>query len=1336
MADAPHGGAAPPAAAPRAASPQPEDPPLPWPLSLLAAYVPPAARPLLSEARIGLRASWAATLLLPAALLPSLLALALPLPAALVAIALFVPWLAGAWQRRLSDLWTAARAAAGRQLAREAKWAGQGETAEWANAWVQLHWEKVEPWVSAQVTAVANALLDENRPAFLDALELSEFTLGGEAPRIESIATHAEPGGDFVQYRIRLGFHPPPTPGPRIVLTATVGRAGLRLPVPVLVSDLSFGIALTVRARLEAGAPPNVRTVNVAVAEGDAKGVEVGFVLRPLKSVDLLDLPGLRYFINSLVDTNVRTLLAPPGVTIDVGALLAPDTHVNRDLAVGLLRVRILRARNLAGEGWLGGRGDPYVRVLLGPAGSTRELARTRWIPRSGDPDWLELHHVLVPGAAFSSPAEDLGDLVHFEVRDHADFSGDRLVGVTQPLRLGKWASLLPKAPAADGKGKEGGDAEVQGIEGMEDPGEEERMRQAWGSPLGGDSVWKLLHRPNRRPADQCGLLQLQLAYFPIRDTTGERVEPAATKGSALEASAAAVPEEEGKVDPKGEMEAKEAVPGGLKEEDGDRGIKVVAVPAETMDAAAPDGLERGGDTTPAPSLKEELGIAKPPIHTGILRVTVHQARNLDTDGPDEQHRNRSAARFLFEAAQKAVGGVAGLILSGAFAPYVAVRTGDGKVAWKSVRRRRTVDPLFEQTFELFVEDIRRARLHFAVRNATDFASDPVVGECTVRIAEALQRNPLDDWYTLYNCDTGELRLTFVFLPIDLRRLMHQVHKVRRNVRLGRPANADTDSVSVSSDNSESEASSEPPQPDMPRAEPGEPRLFPAGIRAGAGNPRLYITLHSVRNLPSSVDAYVLASIAAGANDPEPVPVFRTKAAIQDPDPEFDDRFDLDIDDWMPRDARMVFEVRDRRDGVDPTDDPVVGRAHVGLAQLRPNVMKEAWLPIRTVEGGWELDRDAGVRVALLLRPDDSLGDFRVEEDRGRVAIPPELAERPRPSMEEKRLEKLEGGGNGIRAGVKDLGQKVGRTFKSLARTPVNLVTSPKRAHDAPAEPNPDFSDPTAEPGSLLHYAPPTKLHRAKTAVGKSGIGAEIMYWINFLGRGVVRPKHMVGGVLRMRLVSVTSPDGKFDQTIRIVRPQHTFTKSAIPVNNMLAPNGAVELPLGPSEAAKFSIQLFGHGGVLSLGGKTLNVDLDMREILRTRGNGWTEGDEGSVWHDVVAIAVNPEDGTAGAAETVVAPNRVDVTLDVEFRAVADEGRLKRIFQITETRTRDPLIAISSTAAQSVAPSAPRAGNVAADSPLAMLTTVQPAPTVPADVTLQNALEHQELENERYPPEI
>lgn len=139
------------------------------------------------------------------------------------------------------------------------------------------------------------------------------------------------------QYQLHLSFIPSLNTSPtlaettkssRIVLTAWVGKAGLRFPVPVLLSDISFETRLILRARLESGSPPNIRTLQIQLP--DESSVKVGFVLKPLKSVDLLDLPGLRAFIDSLIETNVRTQLAAPGITIDVGKLLQPEPHINK----------------------------------------------------------------------------------------------------------------------------------------------------------------------------------------------------------------------------------------------------------------------------------------------------------------------------------------------------------------------------------------------------------------------------------------------------------------------------------------------------------------------------------------------------------------------------------------------------------------------------------------------------------------------------------------------------------------------------------------------------------------------------------------------------------------------------------------------------------------------------------------------------------------------------------------------------------------------------------------------------------------------------------------------
>lgn len=372
-----------------------------------------------------------------------------------------------------------------------------------------------------------------------------------------------------------------------------------------------------------------------------------------------------------------------------------------------------------------------------------------------------------------------------------------------------------------------------------------------------------------------------------------------------------------------------------------------------------------------------------------------------------------------------------------------------------------------------------------------------------------------------HSCDTGELRLSFAFIPIDLRRLMHKVHKIRRNVRLGLPAVADSETASSYSETEfESEMAA--------LGEGGQLATEPsaADVTGEDDNPILHVTLAAARSLPSSIDAYVVVFVSEQREDEsEDELVFRTKAAIRDPDPEFNDRFDLVIDEGMPKDARLVFEIRDRQTFVSPDEDPVVGRATVKLTSLKMNVKKEAWLSIHSSEGVFGLDRDAGVKVDLLLRPDDRVGDYVEEGPKDKEKFHLLGLESGEPSKE-KRAMYEEKGGHGVQAGIKTLGRKVKKTAKDLATTPLNIISRSKPPFPPPPEhPNPDFSDPTAAPGSLLVRGAPSSVGRVKAAVTKSGIGAELAYWAHYLARGIVLPRHMRSGTVVLQCVSLGSLD-------------------------------------------------------------------------------------------------------------------------------------------------------------------------------------------------------------------
>lgn len=64
------------------------------------------------------------------------------------------------------------------------------ESADWINHFVTRFWLIYEPVLSAQIIGIADAILIENTPSFLDSIRLSSFTLGTKPFRIDGIKTY------------------------------------------------------------------------------------------------------------------------------------------------------------------------------------------------------------------------------------------------------------------------------------------------------------------------------------------------------------------------------------------------------------------------------------------------------------------------------------------------------------------------------------------------------------------------------------------------------------------------------------------------------------------------------------------------------------------------------------------------------------------------------------------------------------------------------------------------------------------------------------------------------------------------------------------------------------------------------------------------------------------------------------------------------------------------------------------------------------------------------------------------------------------------------------------
>jgi len=66
----------------------------------------------------------------------------------------------------------------------------------------------------------------------------------------------------------------------------------------------------------------------------------------------------------------------------------------------------------------------------------------------------------------------------------------------------------------------------------------------------------------------------------------------------------------------------------------------------------------------------------------------------------------------------------------------------------------------------VYFNDVSRGKLVFQVKHKDAVKKDPVIGELVLEASQALARKTGDDWYKLYNCSTGRIRMAIQFLPV------------------------------------------------------------------------------------------------------------------------------------------------------------------------------------------------------------------------------------------------------------------------------------------------------------------------------------------------------------------------------------------------------------------------------------------------------------------------------------------------------------------------------------------------------------------------------------------
>ncbi|KNE59170.1 hypothetical protein AMAG_03496 [Allomyces macrogynus ATCC 38327] len=133
---------------------------------------------------------------------------------------------------------------------------------------------------------------------------------------------------------------------------------------------------------------------------------------------------------------------------------------------------------------------------------------------------------------------------------------------------------------------------------------------------------------------------------------------------------------------------------------------------------------------------------------SGLLKVTVHAAKSLEAGG-----KLRSP---YFQAAF------------------------NGEQLLRSRTKKHTPNPLWEESFEVFVPDAKAAKLHVGIfhdeglvkKIATVSSGDAPLGQCTISVHAALKKDAKDDWYTLQDATNrdAKVRMTLRWRPVPLKR--------------------------------------------------------------------------------------------------------------------------------------------------------------------------------------------------------------------------------------------------------------------------------------------------------------------------------------------------------------------------------------------------------------------------------------------------------------------------------------------------------------------------------------------------------------------------------------
>ncbi|KAJ3217090.1 hypothetical protein HK099_005603 [Clydaea vesicula] len=388
------------------------------------------------------------------------------------------------------------------------------EEVEWFNTFLSKYWANYEPGLSAQIQESINFYLRLYKPTFLEDMLFTTFSLGSEAPRIENIRILPKTEEETIFMDVAVSFIPfdeetkPLTLNKKqskLELKLFIGKGGMTVAIPTIVKNVS--LVGTMQASITLSKTfPHIKFVDICFKEIPV----VNFDLRPLKGLDLMDLPGLNNSLYQLIKDQLKANIVDPvkiHLPLEEWAGALPIV----DKPIGVLKLIIYQAKDLKNRENIG-QSDPYTKFILGD----KVLGRTKAVHNNLNPKWGSEHFIIIY-ESFVDPANN--DSLYFEIFDENEATKDKSMGRTSTLKLSHWIKLAEIPPP-----KVEGEEEVNNnekIDNREFDGlsteEANILKKDWGLPFDSTTdLWKPIFFAKHEEKVPKGELKLNLLYFPL----------------------------------------------------------------------------------------------------------------------------------------------------------------------------------------------------------------------------------------------------------------------------------------------------------------------------------------------------------------------------------------------------------------------------------------------------------------------------------------------------------------------------------------------------------------------------------------------------------------------------------------------------------------------------------------------------------------------------------------------------------------------------------------------------------------------------------------------------